>query len=194
MSKLREVVFDIDDTAWALNKRVCDKLGININSLQCFSISKNDSISDKQKDAVMKMYASGETFNNIDWYDGFTTIFDLEQYNCRVSINSNCISQEVKDVKHHEIVDKLRFNDDRVILNVVGDPKNKHIGKDIFILVDDSPFNLAKSSAKYRIALRAPWNTSENAKEILGDIDIIYCDTFNEIKNTVISLLKGEDK
>lgn len=189
---MRKVIFDIDDTAWGLNSRICKKLGTDINKITCYSIRENKEITDEQKDVILKMYSDGGTFDNIEFYDGFEEIFGLEQYECEVYINSNCNSIAVRDSKYNQLVNKLKFPENRVILNVVTDPTHKEIQNNIFILVDDSPFNLAKSKARYNIALKSPWNTSENAKEIIGNKNIIYCDTFLEILDTVKELLERE--
>ncbi len=191
---MRLVIFDIDDTAWGLNDRICNMLGIDINNIKSFYIKHNTELSEYQKEQLLNKYSDPEIFKDIEWYDGFTEIFKLEQLDCEVIINSNCNSQDVKDAKHYELVDKLGFSDEKVILNVINDPKHKEMHSDVFILVDDSPFNLAKSTALYNIALRKPWNTSEQGAEIIGDKKVIFCDTFKEILNITKKLLTGENK
>lgn len=188
---MRLVIFDIDDTAWGLNNKICSMFGIDINSIESFYIKNNSKLSEYQKEQLLSKYSDPEIFKNIEWYDGFTEIFDLEQLDCEVLINSNCNSQDIKNAKHYELVDKLGFNDDKVILNVIDDPKNKSMHSDVFILVDDSPFNLAKSTAMYNIALRKPWNTSEQGAEIIGDKKVIFCDTFRDVLSTVTKILNG---
>lgn len=186
---MRKVVFDIDDTAWDLNGRICNMFGINMSLIEHFYIKYNDKLSEEQKKILLENYSNPEMFKNIEWYDGFTGIFDLEKLGCEVFINSNCNTEEVREVKQYELVDKLGFNHDRVILNVVSNTKHKDLGNDIYIFVDDSPFNLAKSEAKYNIALKKPWNTSESGKEIIGDKDVIYCDTLIEAIDIINKLL-----
>lgn len=188
---MRLVIFDIDDTAWGLNNKICSMFGIDINSIESFYIKNNSKLSEYQKEQLLSKYSDPEIFKNIEWYDGFTEIFDLEQLDCEVLINSNCNSQDIKNAKHYELVDKLGFDDDKIILNVINDPKNKPMHSDVFILVDDSPFNLAKSTAIYNIALRKPWNTSEQGAETIGDKKVIFCDTFRDVLSTVTKILNG---
>lgn len=191
---MRAVVFDIDDTAWNLNGRICDLFGINMSLIENFYIKYNDKLSEKEKKLLIENYNNHEMFQDIEWYDGFTNIFELEKLGCKVFINSNCNTEAVRDVKHHEIVDKLGFDDSRVILNIVSNPKDKDLGDDIYIFVDDSPFNLAKSDAEYNIALRKPWNTSEAGKEIIGDKKVIYCDTLLDAIEIIRKLLIGANE
>lgn len=188
---MRLVIFDIDDTAWGLNNKICSMFDIDINSIESFYIKNNSKLSEYQKEQLLSKYSDPEIFKNIEWYDGFTEIFDLEQLDCEVLINSNCNSQDIKNAKHYELVDKLGFDDDKVILNVIDDPKNKTMHSDAFILVDDSPFNLAKSTAIYNIALRKPWNTSEQGAETIGYKKVIFCDTFRDVLSTVTKILNG---
>lgn len=189
-SIMRRVVFDIDDTAWGLNERVCEELGIDINNIESFLIANNDKLTLNERKLLARSYTNPEIFKNINWYDGFTDIFELEKLDCEVYINSNCNTNEVKKVKYSELVDKLGFNPDRILLNVISEPSSKELEDNVYIFVDDSPFNLAESTAKYNIALRKPWNTSEIGLSIIGDKDIIYCDSFNEIVTVIKELLK----
>lgn len=188
---MRVVVFDVDDTGWGLNDRICNILGIDINKLKAFYIKHNEELNENQKDLILEKYSDPKMFENIEWYEGFESIFDLEQFGCTVHINSNCNTQDVKDTKHIELVDKLGFPDEKVTLNVVKDSKNKNIDDNIYILVDDSPFNIAKSKAKYNISLKKPWNTSKQGLETIGDKKVIFCDNFIEILRTVEELLCG---
>lgn len=191
---MRKVIFDVDDTGWSLNDRVCNILGIDINNLKDFYIKNNKELNDNQKELLLEKYNDYRIFENIEWYKGFESIFDLEQFGCTVYINSNCNTQAVKDTKHIELVDKLGFSDEKVILNIITDAKNKNLDDDIYILVDDSPFNIAKSDAIYNITLKKPWNTSKQGLEIIGNKKVIFCDNFLEIIATIEELLCGAEK
>lgn len=186
---MKKVVFDIDDTSWGLNERVCSLLGIDINDITDFYIKNNSKLTSEQKQQLIVNYSDESIFENIVWYDGFTDIFELESLGCEVYINSNCNTVGVKNAKYQQLIEDLQFPVNRVILNIVSDPKDKVLDDDIFILVDDSPFNIAKSTAKYNIALTKPWNTSESGLEIIGDKKVIYCNSFIDIIDTVRELL-----
>lgn len=188
---MRVVIFDVDDTGWGLNDRVCDILGIDISKIKNFYIKHNEELDENQKELLLEKYSDSKIFENIEWYEGFGSIFDLEQLGCTVHINSNCNTQDVKETKHIELVDKLGFPDEKVTLNVIADAKNKNLDDDIYILVDDSPFNIAKSKAMYNIALKKPWNTSKYGLETIGNKKVIFCDNFIEILVTIEELLRG---
>lgn len=188
---VRVVIFDVDDTGWGLNDRVCDILGIDISKIKNFYIKHNEELDENQKELLLEKYSDSKIFENIEWYEGFGSIFDLEQLGCTVHINSNCNTQDVKETKHIELVDKLGFPDEKVTLNVIADAKNKNLDDDIYILVDESPFNIAKSKAMYNIALKKPWNTSKYGLETIGNKKVIFCDNFIEILVTIEELLCG---
>lgn len=191
---VRVVIFDVDDTGWGLNDRVCNILGIDISKIKNFYIKHNEELDENQKELLLEKYSDPKMFENIEWYDGFDTIFSLEQFECEVHINSNCNTQAVRETKHTELVDKLSFPDDRVILNVITDAKHKDLDDNIYILVDDSPFNITKSKATYNISLRKPWNTSKFGLETIGDKKVIFCDSFPEILEVIKELLCGAKK
>lgn len=188
---VRVVIFDVDDTGWGLNDRVCNILGIDISKIKNFYIKHNEELDENEKKLLLEKYSDSKIFENIEWYEGFGSIFDLEQLECTVHINSNCNTQAVKETKHIELVDKLGFPDEKVTLNVIADAKNKNLDDDIYILVDDSPFNIAKSKAIYNISLKKPWNTSKQGLETIGDKKVIFCDNFIEILVTIEELLCG---
>lgn len=190
---VKVVIFDVDDTGWGLNDRVCNILGIDISKIKNFYIKHNEELDENEKKLLLEKYSDSKIFENIEWYEGFGSIFDLEQLGCTVHINSNCNTQDVKETKHTELVDKLGFPDEKVTLNVITDAKNKNLDDDIYILVDDSPFNIAKSKAMYNIALKKPWNTSKYGLETIGNKKVIFCDNFIEILVTIEELLCGEE-
>lgn len=187
----RVVIFDVDDTGWGLNDKVCNILGIDISKIKNFYIKHNEELNENEKKLLLEKYSDSKVFENIEWYEGFESIFDLEQLGCTVHINSNCNTQAVKETKHIELVDKLGFPDEKVTLNIIADAKNKNLDDDIYILVDDSPFNIAKSKAMYNIALKKPWNTSKYGLETIGNKKVIFCDNFIEILVTIEELLCG---
>ena len=73
------------------------------------------------------------------------------------------------------------------MLNVVSCPKDKRMIDNMFIFADDSPFNIAKSTAKYNLVPNKAWN------RVIYNENIYRFDSFEELysfcKNTLISCL-----
>lgn len=187
---MRLVVFDLDDVAWSLNGRICDKYGIDITKIEDFYISHNDKLSKKEQEILLSSYSNPVFFRDIQWYEGFARIFELEQFGCKVYINSNNLSREIAEIKRWQLINILKFPEDRLILNVVNDGRHKELQEGIFVLVEDSPYNIVKSTATYNIITKRPWNQSKQASEILRGKDCIFCDTLKEELKIIEKLLK----
>ena len=139
----------------------------------------------------MAYYKSVDIFKNIDWFDGIDRVLSL---NAEVFINSNCYTQAISDVKREQL-HAMGFDDAHIKLNIVSEKNEegiKTVGEEVFIFVDDSPYNIANSKAKHNIMLTRPWNTSEDGQTIIGNKKVIYCNTLNEIMDNVERLLKED--
>lgn len=154
----RKVVFDMDDTLWDLNERACRMAGIDFSKLQTFSLTDNPLLTASEKTRLSKVYNSIELWRDIIWDPYAADIITLEKLGAKVFINSNCMNQAVADFKRQFVPTDLKLPDSQVILNVVTDGKRKELDDDMFIFVDDSPFNIGKSTAKYNIIPNRPWN------------------------------------
>ena len=154
----RKIVFDMDDTLWDLNKRACRMARIDFNKLQTFSLTDNPLLTESEKTRLSNVYNNVDLWRDIIWDPYATDIITLEKLGAKVFINSNCLNQTVADFKRQFVPTDLKLPDNQVILNVVIDGKRKELDDDMFIFVDDSPFNISKSTAKYNIIPNKPWN------------------------------------
>lgn len=188
---LKKVIFDIDDTLWGLNAKISKHTGIPFEKFITFKLELNDLLSNEEKDLVLDWYSTTKLFENIEWFEGIHRINDL---NADVYINSNVYAKEIESLKRNQIHEVLDIDDNHIILNTItnGSVGIKSIDSDVFIFVDDSPYNIANSKAKYNIMLHRPWNTSEYGQNIISDTSVIICDTLNDIIDTIEILLKKE--
>ena len=188
---MKKVVFDIDDTLWGLNSKISEITGISFDKFEEFAIELCTLLTDAEKASVLNMYNSDRLFENIKWFDGIHRLNDL---NAEVFINSNIYRETVDSLKRTQIHEVLDLDDDHIVLNYITDGSVgvKSIDNDVFIFVDDSPYNIANSKAKYNIMLRRPWNVSEYGQGIISDTSVIICDTLNDIIDTIEKLLKED--
>jgi hypothetical protein len=107
----------------------------------------------------------------------------LEQFGAKVYINSNCLNQEIVNFKRSFLHKELGIPDDQIILNIITDVKVKPLDNDMYIFIDDSPYNISNSKAKYNIIPNKPWN-----KSVKG----YRCNTLKEIIELCKSLLNEE--
>lgn len=192
----RIVVFDVDDILWGLNAKVSEITGIPEEKLITFALQENPLLTDEEKERVMSIYMSSEQFRDIKWYPGVERIMSLEQYGAEVHINSNSISQEVVDFKYSQLKSVIDIPDERLHLNLIniGDSKKKDIGDDVFIFVDDSPHNIATSTAKYNLMLNHPWNTSVYGIRDIGNVPVVRFDSLEKIIDHIETLLKQDNE
>lgn len=187
------VVFDIDDTLWPLTKRVAYKVGIDYSKLTAYRIEENPCVTPEQVKQVVELYSTGSTYRNIPWYNGVRRINNLK---AEVRINSNNLTEEVAAVKTEELAKVLTLPADKITMNIIGeDYTYKKLPTTMFILVEDSPYNIARSKAVHNILIKAPFNSSEYSMRItrantIGKLHI--CDTLNDAIDLIEKLLEEE--
>lgn len=193
MSK-NKVVFDVDDTLWGLNDRICASLGIDKSVIHDFNIRKNKSLTDAEKSALLRAYSDVDFFRNIKWFRGIELLNNLFNKGVDVRISSNCMTAYIANVKTEQLLHKLILPQSSIKMNIISsDSSSKEVNDDAFILVDDSPYNIRNSNAKYNILIRQPWNTSLNAYETMTGKTLIYCDTLKEAIELVSELTLSYD-
>ena len=72
----RNVVFDLDDTLWPLNKVACRLLNIDFSKINCFVASENKLLTDDEKYRLMSLYSDPELWKHISWYSGYKTLME----------------------------------------------------------------------------------------------------------------------
>lgn len=185
----RKIVFDVDDILWGLNKIATDKANIDYNKIVVYSAKENYLLTEDERKRLLEVYSDPDTFRYINWYDGVEDIIKLQQKGAEVYINSNSFNIEISELKRKQLKSILDLPDDRLILNVLTDCKKKEIGDGVWCFVDDSPHNIASSTAVYNIAVKTPWNTSKHALDIIGDKDVIILDTLKDVINHINYML-----
>lgn len=173
----RKAVFDIDDVAWDLSGKVAKNVGVDYADLIDFHILQNERLTMEQRLAVNDYYRDREIFRDMQFYPGFDQVMDLQLIGAIVQMNSNSFSEEVRDDKIPQVTaaapgvgrENLRFN----VVNEKTTLK-KRFDDDTYVLVDDSPYNIAISPAVWNIMPRVPWNQTPKAHEIVKDKTVIY--------------------
>ncbi len=193
MNKKKKVVFDVDDILWALNKRMTEMAGIDFSKLTVYSVLENKNLTDDERQRAYNIYMNHELFENIEWYPGIERINQLD---ADISINSNSFCDKASMLKRQQLHDVLTLPDEKIIIRTITDEKKKEMDDDIFIFIDDSPYNIAASKATYNIVLQQPWNSSPEMQAIMrtNGTGYIYCDTLEHIIDLVEMLITGKKK
>lgn len=187
------VVFDIDDTLWPLTEYVASKVGIDYSKLTSYRIEENTGVTPEQVKQVVELYSTGSTYKNIPWYNGVRRINSLK---ADVRISSNNLNEEVAAVKTEELTSVLDLPVSKITMNIIGeDYTYKKLPTSMFILVEDSPYNIARSKATHNILIKAPFNTSEHSMGIIRantSSELHICDTLNDAIDLIERLLEEE--
>ena len=154
---MKKIVFDLDDTLWDLNKRACKLANVDYMKLTTFLLTDNKNLKKREKEKLLSLYGNPMLWNDIKWLDGVERLKNLEKLGAKVYINSNCMNQRVLDYKRSFLSDALKLPNDQIILNV-SEATKKYMIDDMYIFVDDSPYNILKSNAEYNILFNRPWN------------------------------------
>lgn len=185
----RKIVFDVDDVLWDLNKIATSKAGVDYNKLEVFSANENPLLSEEERSQLIRAYCDPDSFKNIDWYDGIEDIVKLEKRGAEVYINSNSANIEISELKRKQLKSVLGLPDNRLILNIMNNPKKKEVGEGVWCFVDDSPHNILDSTAVHNIVVNKPWNTSRYSSELLEDKFFVRLNSLKEVLNHINCLL-----
>lgn len=183
-----KVVYDCDDVLWDLNTRVARLKGIDPNCLVNFAMLENEALSMAERQAMLAGFRDAKSFEAIEFYEGADNILGAEELGATVMINSNAYSAAIAELKKQQLTQLLpEMKQEHMRIQVI-DPDgacHKEIERDLFIFVDDSPFNVALSEAKINIMPRRLWNVTPKAKEIVCDKNVIWIDDLVKINQFV---------
>lgn len=166
------VVYDNDDVLFPLNEIICTKRNINIHKITDFYINTNKRLTSAEKEIIMQDYKDPDTFADMHYYEGADKIKEVERLSdlIQVWICSNSFSREIANHKLRQLPAITGITPDRIALNIINDENNteKKLPDNVTIFIDDSPYNIAKSSAKLNIMVKQPWNMSNRAIGLAG--------------------------
>lgn len=184
-----KVVFDVDDVLWGLNEKSCSVTGINPDDIVTFRIMENPILNMEQKKRIYESYGNPDVFKNIQWYSGVEKINLLADYGIDVYINSNSLTEEIRNLKYKQLREILNIPEERITLNIIGVGcyKPKPITEEIAIFVDDSPHNIAGSFAQLNLMPTKPWNKRKESMEEATGKNIIKMECLDEIMEYIIS-------
>lgn len=186
--KLLKVVYDCDDVLWDLNTHVANLKGIDPNCLVNFAMLENEALTMPERRAMLDGFRDAASFVDIKFYDGANEILHAEELGATVMINSNAYNADIAELKRQQLRKLLpEMAPEKMRINVI-DPDgacHKEIERDLFIFVDDSPFNIALSEAKINIMPTRLWNVTPKAKEIVREKNVIWIDDLTKINQFV---------
>lgn len=212
-----QIIYDVDDVLWPCTETVYDKIGIDIRRQTNFRVHEDTEFSEAEQTKIIQAFSNVENFQKMKFYDGAQQIFEVEKLGAEVQINSNSFSEDIREAKRRQLLKLFpNIKVGQLQLNLVGSKTNhKQISAKVFAFVDDSPYNIASSEAKFNFMPRRPWNTTEAMRQIacghgkvlvdnvaneLGDLIkrpecyVIPVDNLNEVCNLIYQAVKLKQK
>ena len=96
---MKKIVFDVDDTLWDLNRKVCQLTGIDYSRLTNYRI-QDTNLTDGEVQLILSWYNDPELWSDLIWSEGVEYIHTLEDDSTKVYINSNCLYTLSEPVCH----------------------------------------------------------------------------------------------
>lgn len=165
-----KVVYDVDDTLWALNERVFARLEIDFRKDTEYNVMDNPLLTPEEGRALLDGFRQADTFVAMDFYPGADEILAVESLGATVHIHSHCYTPEIADLKRAQLRQLLPdLNPNFINMALIStDPNGKELDEDTFIFVDDNPYNVKDSTAPINIMPKHPWNTTTKAVKVLA--------------------------
>lgn len=173
----KKTVFDIDDTSWPLGRIASNLSGIPYNSMVEFQVLRNPLLTKVERQRLSAVLHDPATYRRIEFYPNFDKIMSLEEYGAELFVNSNSFSQEINGDKMRQVLKEVpSFPESHMWFGVVNDESTgyKKIDDDTYILVDDSPYTIATSPARYNIVPEMPWNQTQEALEMMRNCTYVF--------------------
>ncbi len=177
-----QIVYDLDDVLWDLTSLALQRAGIGDKKQTDFRVDRDPAFTDKEKDQAIAAFSDAQNYEDCEFYPGAEDIFDVASPEVEVSINSNSYSPEVIATKKQRLIEaypNLSIEHQQINL-VTPDSNRKEIGADVLVFIDDSPYNIAGSKAKFNLMPCKTWNTTKSACEISTSGDKIYRKTWRQ--------------
>ena len=142
------VIYDVDDVLLNTNSCLCECLGIDITTLDCWNLYNHP-----QREQILMKYHDKSIYESASLCDGAEQVLSIAE---NLMVHTGCASKDTAQAKLDRLV-QLGFKENQVILDF---SKEKQM-LDCFIQVEDSFENLSRSTAEHKILINKPWNQKE---------------------------------
>lgn len=201
-SKELAVFYDVDDTLWSINPCIAQKMGISHELLDEFRTRENTHLTPEQIETVIMSYQDAYFYETAPFFEDVEKILDLEHELCaKVRIVSNSFSEEIAEIKKRRLLERIPgLTEDHLFLHVTS-PQQTHKKTWPFsptILVDDSPYNIASSTATHSFIPKMCYNSTDKALDVMRGKDYSYVtygdlsETFTKVRDFLLQELERQ--
>lgn len=188
------IVYDVDDTLWDFVGKLCQILGIDYSEWTEFYITKHTMWSQVVKDAVCELLSDERMWQNMKFYDGIKDIMrPCQDFGVNLQLNTNSNSISIQDSKRSQLLAAIPgLRDENLKLNIIipNQPSVKTLPDNTAIFVDDNPYHIAGSTARFDVMPKCPWNTSKDGLTVLGNRPVTKLDNLQQINDFVYRRVK----
>lgn len=177
------VFYDVDDTLWSINPCIAKEMGIDYNLLDEFRTRENKHLTPEQIEFVVASYANAHFYETAPFFVGVEKILDLEkELGVTVRIVSNSYSEEVAEIKRRRLLGQIPGLTEQHLFLQLSSEQHKDKKTWPFaptVLVDDSPYNVASSTATHSFVPKMSYNSTEKALGVMQDRAFSYVEYGN---------------
>lgn len=191
---LRKIILDMDDVLWDSQRAFLTWAGIPYEKHIEFQTEKSPLLTPDERQKLLQAYSHLDCIKDLPFYPKLELFKELADYGGVIYVKSNSFTQEIADYKLIRLTEALPWLPaQRIELRIINQKTalGKSYDEDIFAAVDDSPYNIVTSPARYNIMLIHPWNQSSKAKQMVVGKNVFYTPTgdIEAICNLLQSLL-----
>lgn len=189
MSKVFNVVYDVDDVLNNLNDYVMLKIGKK--SARYYNINLCDEFTQEEKERIYEMFGDSTVFSKLSSVDGADEICDIESTGkAKVWINSSNYNKDVAEIKYPWLLKHIpNLNKDRIRLQI-GKGEHKECCDFADIVVEDCFTNLLKYSDKViKILIDKTYNQAETYGTTDRDSSIIRVNSLREANELIYAII-----
>lgn len=183
------VTVDVDSTLWPFDEIAPSEVGIRPELFRLtYNFRENPNLTGEQISDLLELFEKAEFFEKMELFPGASEITRIEELGMKVAINSNCSAADVIPVKRRKLLEQIPGLDPSLIFLTDlagGRDRPKNLDSNTLILIEDSPYNVAASTAKVNILRKIPWNQSVEAKRIMHEKLVFSFDTIEEINEYI---------
>lgn len=164
-----KILYDVDDVLWPFTQRIFNKLNIPLEKETDFHIENCSQLTVGEREVLMYEFQNADNFAKMNFYPAARDILRPEELGAIVGIHSNAYSEGVAQHKLQQIPELLpELPPEQLTINVVTpQTSHKQIPADTLAFVDDSPYNIRSSRAKFNFVPRRPWNDNPLMKQVM---------------------------
>lgn len=191
-SRSRLVVFDNDDTLCNTLDVILAAAGLNPEDFTDYHTELNPEIGLAGMRRLEQAFLREDLYGLIEYDPSVKRMDEIVKLGAPVYIESNTVSQKIGEIRRQQLLSHIpALQAESIHMNVITQEQSlqKVIPKNTFIFVDDSPYNVAISTAEINIMRARRWNITKKARRMVASKRVIWLPDLDKIIDMICELL-----